>query len=78
MIVITENGSRYQIDLDAKTWARLEHAPWSNMVRTKTGPYDQIRAHLGEPMRLLCPPLTPGLDGRYIRTSNVVSIEEER
>ena len=77
MIVTTENGSKYRVDLDAKTWERLSHPKWSNQVRTKMGAYDEIRLSVGSPMEMLCPPITPGTDGRFISTSDVVSIEEE-
>ena len=77
MIITTHSGSKYRIDFDAKTWERLSHDPSSNRLRTPKGSYEEIRLKVGDPMEMLCPPLIPGTDARYVSTSRVTNIEEE-
>ena len=77
MIVTTESGSKYRVDLDKKTWERVQITDKSGPVRTKCGSYNEIRLVIGDPMELLCPPFTKGSEGRYVETSNVISVVEE-
>jgi hypothetical protein len=77
MIVYTKSGSRYRVDLDAKTWERLHEDPKSGPLRTPKGSYLEIRLKLGEPLEMLCPPLNPEADARYVGASTVTRMEEE-
>jgi hypothetical protein len=66
MIVTTKAGSRFLVDTDAKTITVRK------MDKSCRGSYYYLRLRLGEPMELLCAPW------KYISTSKVISIEEER
>ena len=77
MIVTTEAGSQYRIDFDKKTWERVRKTDDSGYLRTAGGSYLDIQVVLGDPMGLLCPPLTKGTEARYIETSPIAKMEEE-
>lgn len=77
MIVTTETGTKYRVDRDTKTWERVHYSDESGPLKTKLGTYLEIRLVVGDPMELLCPPLDPKAQARYISTSPVVSVEEE-
>ena len=76
MIITTKSGSKYRIDLDAKTWARVRFSGESGYLRTAGGGYDYIRFEIGAPLEMLCPPITEGSSARYIETSDIVSVED--
>ena len=66
MIVTTRAGSKFLVDTDAKTLTVRK------MDKSCRGSYRYLWLRLGEPMELLCAPW------KYISTSKVISIEEER
>jgi hypothetical protein len=75
----TENGSIYQIDMEAKTWERIEHDPDSKGIRTERGTYWTCREPvIGESFVMICEPLpgsAPSTHFRRIVTSIVKSFE---
>jgi hypothetical protein len=77
-IVTTESGTKYRIDLEAKTWERL-HATWmSGHLRTESGDIVLISGPVvGERMEIIGSPVVGSYKGRLISTSCVVSVEEE-
>lgn len=78
MIVTTKSGTKYRIDLKAKTWERLSKTEHSGTLRTESGVFDQIEGpDLGRGMTITCPPLTPRAYVRIIYTTPVVGIEDE-
>lgn len=77
MIVTTRSGTRYRIDLEAKTWERLSSTPESGHLRTESGTFVDIQGpDLGRGMTITCPPLTPRAYVRVIYTTPVVAVEE--
>jgi hypothetical protein len=73
----TETGSLYEIDYDKKQWSRLEEPKIQGRkpLRTKTGSFNEISdIVVGQPVLIFGPSLTPGTNGRCIRTSYVVEI----
>ncbi len=78
-IVTTKSGTKYRIDLENKTWERLNATWMSGHLRTESGKIVCIsEIVVGLPMDIVGPPLNGSFAGRYICTSNVVSVEEER
>lgn len=78
MVVTTKSGTKYRIDLKAKTWERLSKTEHSGHLRTESGVFDQIEGpDLGRGMTITCPPLVRGAHVRVIYTTPVVAMEEE-
>ena len=73
-IVITRNSS-YVLDDVKKTWERRATTPNSGHLRTESGLYDTITAlEIGQPMKLLCPPIAAHAIARLIWTTDVQQI----
>jgi hypothetical protein len=73
----TETGSLYEIDMDKKTWARLEEPTieGSYPLRTTSGTYYSINGiEVGFPAQWLSEPVDPTKDYRLVETSRVVEI----
>lgn len=78
MIVTTKSGTKYRIDLEAKTWQRLEATYKSGHLRTEFGKFIGIEGlAVGCGMIITCPPITPRASARVIYTTQVVAIEDE-
>ena len=77
MIVTTKSGSKYRIDPEVRTWERLQVTDKSGPLRTLKGSYLEIKFAVGQPLEMICPPLTPGTIGRYVATSKVTEIGED-
>lgn len=78
MIVTTKSGTRYLIDLEAKTWERLSATDRSGPLRTESGKIVYIEGPvIGESMIIVGPPLNGSSLGQVIFTSLVVGVEEE-
>ena len=75
--VITEN-STYVLDEARKTWSRTERSPGSGALRTSGGLYDSYELAIDRPLRIFCPPIAIGTDGRLILTSPVVTYLREQ
>lgn len=74
--VVTENGSVYRIDYDAKTWERVEETCLSGKVRTEGGDWTEVIVVEGFPMLIEGPPLDRARTKRQITTTPVVSVKE--
>lgn len=71
----TRSGSIYEIDHEARTWARLINSAESNRVRTPDGTFLSISPiRVGSSVTLTCPPIVEGTDVRWIQTTPVVRI----
>lgn len=76
MIVTTELGTRYKIDVAAKTWERLSKTDKSGHLRTESGSITNIDGPVvGQRMVILAPPLNPESAVRVISTSPVALVE---
>lgn len=78
MIITTKSGTKYRIDLEAKTWERLFKTEESGHLRTESGTFTDIQGpDLGRGLTITCPPLTPRAYVRVIYTTPVVMVEDE-
>jgi hypothetical protein len=79
MIITTEHGTKFRINLQNKTWERIDKTGDSSNLRSESGVFNSILEGLsiGRHLVMICPPVTKGALGRMIITSCVVSIEEE-
>ena len=76
MIITTEHGTKFEINTQEKTWARIDATGDSGNLRDESGTYISLYSpSIGQPMTLLCPPRVDGALARMIRTANVVKIE---
>lgn len=79
--VKTQSGSTYLLNKDATTWERTVNPPADKIsafpLRTQGGPIDEWpEITVGRGLQLYGPPITPGMAGRLVYTSDVVSFEE--
>jgi hypothetical protein len=78
MIVKTQSGSTYRIDIEAGTWERLDHHPDSHFLRTESGTFESIGdVVIGRSMVLIGPSLTDPAAKRVIETTPVVDDAED-
>ena len=79
MLITTETGSIYDLDLENKIWNRVKTTTESGHVRTTSGEFYEVGSiEVGEPVSFVCPPIREGSSFRYIKTSKVVKIEETK
>ena len=77
MIITTENGTKFSIDLVNKTWARIDKTGDSGNLRTESGTYNEIQGPvIGEPCRVWCNNIYEWAGARLIMTTNIIKIEE--
>lgn len=78
MIVTTEHGTKFQINLQHKTWARIDKTGDSGNLRTESGTFFEILGPvIGESLKLWCPLIGTDSPGRLIQTSWITAIEDE-
>lgn len=78
MLVETESGCKFIIDLERKTWARIEAGYQTTApLRTSSGSFITISPiKVGQVLRMFCPPINDSSSARLIMTSFVTNIEE--
>ena len=73
--ITTETGSTYLLDSTTMRWERIP-TERSGKIRTESG---EIRSwpvvEIGAPLVVMTNPVEEGVEGRYIRTSPVTTIE---
>ncbi len=75
MLITTESGSVYRIDLNKKLWARISETERSGDIRTHFGTYTELRdVEVGKRMTIIAPGLAFG--NRWIHTSVVKEIKD--
>lgn len=73
--VHTQSGSVYLFDRDALTWKRMNNNLGRGDIHGLEGVHDGLLARFVDP--IVGEPLAVGLpDGRYIRTTPVVMVED--
>jgi len=75
--VTTETGSVYLIDLENKTWERIQVGETSGRIRSDQGSIlnaQPLRIIVGESMYIITDMINPA--PRFLTTSPVVSIED--
>lgn len=77
MIITTEHETKFQIDFDEKTWARIDKTGDSGNLRSESGTFNEAdKPVIGQSFMMWCPPFKEGLGARLIKTSLVTKIEE--
>lgn len=75
MIIITESGSVYRINLRKKTWHRRRGAN-AIKIRTDHGTYTKISFIKDGILRMECPPINPPLI-RVIESTRIVVVKPQ-
>jgi hypothetical protein len=76
VIVTTINGTKFLINIEENTWARIDATGDSGNLRSEEGTFDKIYGPtIGMPMTLICPPFVPGAISRLIQTSPIERID---
>jgi len=77
MIITTVHGTKFKVDLENKTWERIDKTGDSGNLRDESGPFiESSDPAVGHPVILKCPPRIEAATGRMIITSPVTEIEE--
>jgi hypothetical protein len=74
---LTEQGSKYEIDDEAKTWVRFYKSPTNtnSQLRSTSGIFiEKGEIKVGLRFQMLCPPFTDQSSMRMISTSPVVEV----
>ncbi len=75
ILITTETGSKYLLDMENKTWERVRSTLESGYLRTPKGPFLSAEYEKNGHLALTCPPIRDGSTFRYIQTSRIVKIE---
>ena len=77
MIITTVHGTKFKVDLENKTWERINKTGDSGNLRDESGTFiESSDPAIGQPFILKCPPRIEAATGRMIITSPVTEIEE--
>lgn len=77
MIYTTVDGTKFEIDLEAKTWKRIDKTGDYGNLRTEEGTFTSVLGDgVGSSLQLLCPPFKEGTFARMIMTQPIKTIEE--
>ena len=76
ILITTETGSKYLLDMENKTWERVHSTLESGHLRTTKASFLSAEYDSGH-LILVCLPINDTSAFRYIQTSRILKIEEE-
>lgn len=77
VLITTETGSKYLLDMENKIWERTHSTLESGRLRTTSASFLSADYQLGGHLELICPPINDKSTYRYIQTSRIIKIEDQ-